>query len=72
MSDQLVVVSKIKKFIKASSGMNTSSSAMDELTKIVKSEIERAVKNAKNNNRKTVMDRDFEQTAGSETSGLQY
>jgi len=59
MSDQLVVVSKIKKFIKETSGMNTSSSAMDELTKIVEKAIEDAVEEAKRDKRKTVMGRDF-------------
>ncbi|MGA8164170.1 MAG: hypothetical protein WB791_03980 [Waddliaceae bacterium] len=61
MSDQLVVVSKIKKRIKEISGMNTSSSAMDQLSKIVEGEILEAIKNAKSDNRKTVMDRDFNQ-----------
>ncbi|MCB1081586.1 MAG: hypothetical protein KDK63_00420 [Chlamydiia bacterium] len=56
----LVVVSKVKKKIKESSGMNTSASAMDALTKIVERECEKAVNNAKADGRKTVMDRDFE------------
>ncbi|NGX43650.1 MAG: hypothetical protein K940chlam7_01949 [Chlamydiae bacterium] len=59
MSEQLVVVSKIKKYIKAKAGMNTSSTAFEELTKIVEFEIEKAIKSAENENRKTVMDRDF-------------
>ena len=56
----LVVVSKVKKKIKESSGMNTSASAMDALTKIVERECEKAVNNAKADDRKTVMDRDLE------------
>lgn len=59
MSEHLVVVSKIKKHIKDKAGMNTSANAMDQLTKIVEREIETAIRNAKNDNRKTVMDRDF-------------
>lgn len=59
MSESLVVVSKVKKYIKESTGMNTSSNVMDELSRIVKKEIEKAVQNAKNDHRKTVMDRDF-------------
>ena len=59
MSEHLVVVSKIKKHIKDKAGMNTSSNVMDQLTKIVEREIETAIRNAKNDNRKTVMDRDF-------------
>lgn len=59
MSESLVVVSKVKKYIKNKAGMNTSATVMDQLSKIVEKEIERAVQNAKNDNRKTVMDRDF-------------
>lgn len=59
MSENLVVVSKVKKYIKNKAGMNTSATVMDQLSKIVEKEIEKAVQNAKNDNRKTVMDRDF-------------
>ncbi len=59
MSENLVVVSKVKKYIKNKAGMNTSASVMDQLSKIVEKEIERAVQSAKSDNRKTVMDRDF-------------
>lgn len=59
MSENLVVVSKVKKYIKNKAGMNTSASVMDQLSKIVEKEIEKAVQNAKGDNRKTVMDRDF-------------
>ena len=59
MSEKLVVASKVKDFIKNRFGMNTSAAVMDELTKIVMRECERASENAKRNNRKTVMDRDF-------------
>ena len=64
MSEHLVVVSKIKKHIKQKAGMNTSSTAMDELTKIVEKEIDKAIQSAQNDNRKTVMDRDFNLTSG--------
>ncbi len=59
MSEHLVVVSKVKKFIKEKAGMNTSLAVMDELSKIVEVEINKAIESAKNDNRKTVMDRDF-------------
>lgn len=59
MSENLVVVSKVKKYIKNKAGMNTSATVMDQLSKIVEKEIEKAVQNAKSDNRKTVMDRDF-------------
>ncbi len=59
MSDTLVVVSKVKAFIKASSGMNVSASVSDALTKIVEKECLKAIEGAKAEGRKTVMDRDF-------------
>ena len=59
MSDVLVVASKVKAFIKNSAGMNTSSSVMEALTKVVEDACNDAVENAKNDRRKTVMDRDF-------------
>ena len=58
--EMLVVVSKVKKRIKESSGMNTSASAMESLTRIIERECEKAVNSAKADGRKTVMDRDFE------------
>ena len=40
--------------------MNTSSSVFDALSKIVDRECDRAIENARNAKRKTVMDRDFD------------
>lgn len=60
MSDVLVVASKVKNFIKNKGGMNVSSSVMAALSQIVETECEKAIENAKNSRRKTVMDRDFE------------
>ncbi len=59
MSDNFVVASKVKNFIKDKYGMNTSAAVMSELSKVVMRECEKASENAKRNNRKTVMDRDF-------------
>lgn len=59
MSETLVVVSKVKAFIKTHSGMNVSGTVADALTKIVEKECLKAIENAKAENRKTVMDRDF-------------
>lgn len=70
MSEHLVVVSKVKKHIRDKSGMNTSASVMDELTKIVEFEIDKAIENAKKDNRKTVMDRDFSHSKTTHTAGL--
>ncbi|MCH9614112.1 MAG: hypothetical protein SP1CHLAM54_11240 [Chlamydiia bacterium] len=61
MSEVLVVASKVKKHIKDTSGMNTSASVMEALTRVVERECARAVQNAEKDRRKTVMDRDFEE-----------
>lgn len=55
----LVVASKIKKYIKDHSDLKTSDAVMEALTKIVQQECERAIQRAKQDNRKTVLDRDF-------------
>lgn len=59
MSQVLVIASKVKAYIKEKSGMNTSASVMEALTKVVEDECNRAIENAKSEKRKTVMDRDF-------------
>lgn len=59
MSDSLVVVSKVKAFIKANGGLNTSGSVAEVLTKVVERECIKAIEHAKAEGRKTVMDRDF-------------
>lgn len=59
MSESLVVVSKVKSFIKKHSEMNTSASAMPVLTKIIEDACLKAIEKAKSDGRKTVMDRDF-------------
>ncbi len=61
MSDEiLVVASKLKKYIKEKSGMNTSGGVMPKISEKICELADRAIENAKNDNRKTVMDRDFE------------
>jgi histone H3/H4 len=57
--DVLVVVSKLKNYIRSSSGMNTSGSVPEVLTKIIHGLCNQAVEKAKVDGRKTVMDRDF-------------
>jgi histone H3/H4 len=54
----LVVVSKVKKYIKEKAQMNTSASTMEALTQRVSALCDKAIENAKNEGRKTVMDRD--------------
>jgi histone H3/H4 len=61
MSDRevLVVVSKLKKYIKDASGMNTAGNVAPRLSDIIRGLCDQAVQNARNDGRKTVMDRDF-------------
>ncbi len=59
MSEVLVVASKVKSFIKDKSGMNTSGAVPEELSKRVEILLEKAIESAKNDGRKTVMDRDI-------------
>jgi histone H3/H4 len=59
MADVLVVASKVKKYIKEKAGMNTSATTMDALTQVVVKACDQAIEHAKNDGRKTVMDRDF-------------
>ncbi len=58
--ETLVVISKVKKLIKEEGGMNTSGNATDALSELVRQACMKGVENARMNNRKTVMDRDFE------------
>jgi hypothetical protein len=57
--DVLIVVSKLKAYIRARSGMNTSDGAMDVLSDIVREIADRAIQKAASEGRKTVLDRDF-------------
>ena len=59
MSEVLVVASKVKSYIKEKSGMNTSGAVPEELSKRVAILLEKAVENAKQDGRQTVMDRDI-------------
>ncbi len=58
--DVLVVVSKLKAYVKARSGMSTSDAAMDVLSKHLRKLCDEAIRHAGTAGRKTVMDRDFE------------
>ncbi len=53
MSQVLVIASKVKAYIKEKAGMNTSSSVMEALTKVVEHECNKAIENAKSEKRKT-------------------
>jgi len=58
--DVLVVVSRFKTYVKDRFGMNTSDAVMDLLSDHLRAICHRAAENARNDGRKTVMDRDFE------------
>jgi hypothetical protein len=57
--DILIVASKLKQYIRARSGMNTSDGVMAALSDIVRSLCDEAIREAGRADRKTVMDRDF-------------
>jgi hypothetical protein len=54
----LIVVSKLKSYIKAKSGMNTSDGIVPVLSELVREICDRAIENARADGRKTVLDRD--------------
>jgi hypothetical protein len=56
----LIVASKLKVYIKARSGMNTSDRVMETLSGEVRKLADRAIANARRAERKTVLDRDFD------------
>jgi hypothetical protein len=58
--DVLVVVSKLKAYVKARGGMNTSDGVTEVLSRHLRSLCNQAIAHAAADNRKTVMDRDFE------------
>lgn len=58
--DVLVVVSKVKKYVKDAAGMNTSGNVASKLSEAVRRMCAQAIEKAKADGRKTVMDRDFD------------
>ncbi len=55
----LVVASKVKKYIRAQSGMNTSDAVMAVLSDRVRAMCDAAIEGARSDGRKTVKDRDL-------------
>jgi hypothetical protein len=55
----LVVVSKLKNYIRSASGMNTAGSVAPKLSDIICTLCDQAIEKARADGRKTVMDRDF-------------
>ena len=55
----LIVISKLKNYIRAKSEMNTAGSVAEVLSDRVRALCDRAIQNARDDGRKTVMDRDL-------------
>jgi histone H3/H4 len=55
----LVVVSKIKNYVRTKSEMNTAGNVAAKLSEIVRGLCDQAIERARSDGRKTVMDRDF-------------
>ncbi len=55
----LIVVSKLKKYIRSTHGMSTAANVAPVLSNAVRNLCEQAIEKAKTDGRKTVMDRDF-------------
>lgn len=58
-TEVLVVASKLKNYIREKSGMNTSGAVMEALSNKIRQLCDQAIERAKQDGRKTVMDRDF-------------
>lgn len=58
-TEVLVVASKLKNYIREKSGMNTSAAVIEVLSNKLRQLCDEAVERAKQDGRKTVMDRDF-------------
>jgi len=57
--DILIVASKLKAYVRARSGMNTSDGVLRELSDRVRSLCDAAIRRAREEGRKTLLDRDF-------------
>ena len=56
----LIIASRLKEYIDAKAGFNTSAGVMDVLSDYVRIITDRAIDEARSDGRKTVLDRDFE------------
>lgn len=55
----LIVISKVKNYVREKSDMNTSGSVAGKLSDIIRRLCDEAIERARRDGRKTVMDRDF-------------
>lgn len=56
----IVVVSKLKNYVRSVSGMNTAGNVPPKVSDLIRSLCDQAIEKAKSDGRKTLMDRDFE------------
>lgn len=54
----LIVASRLKAYVQARAGMNTSDRVLETLSDVVREFVDRAIENARRDGRKTVLDRD--------------
>ena len=59
-SEVIVVVSKLKKYIKEKANMSTAANVAPAISDKIRALCDQAIESAKGDGRKTVMDRDFE------------
>ena len=59
-SEVLVVISKLKTYIRSKADMNTAGNVAPKLSAVVRSLCDQAIEKARADGRKTVMDRDFD------------
>lgn len=57
----LIVVSKVKNYIREKSQMNTAGNVAPRISDIIRTICDRAIQNAREDGRKTLMDRDFDE-----------
>jgi hypothetical protein len=56
--DVLIIASRLKDYVRAKSGFNTSDGVLDPLSDIVRRVCDEAIRNAMRDGRRTVLDRD--------------
>ena len=65
----LIIASRLKDYVRAISGFNTSDRALEPLSEIVREAVGGAVRSAREEGRKTVLDRDFKRSEGAFSAG---